>query len=164
MPRPSQNVRNAALQTTDGQTIRLADYAGKTVILELWMSENPSCRAQVPYLVRLKNEFAGKPVEVIALSIEDPATEVEKVRTAARELGLNYTAAFVPRDLALSFAKTENGDGIPIPQTVVLAPDGRIAKHVTGFDPDKDLAEIRRIIEKNSSSVAATPERVRGGA
>lgn len=156
-------VRNAALKTLDGQTIRLADYAGKTVVLELWASWCPSCRAQAPHLVRLKNELSGKPVEIIALSVEDPVTEGEKVRAAARELGLNYTAAFLPRDLALTFAKTENG-GIPIPQTIVLTPDGRIAKHVVGFDPDKDLAEIRRIIEQGAPSVAAVPGILRGGA
>jgi thiol-disulfide isomerase/thioredoxin len=150
-------VRSADLQTLDGRRFRLADYAGKTVILELWASWCPSCRAQAPHLVRLKNEYADQPdVEIVALSTEDPAASGDKVRQAARELGMNYVTGFIPRDLARTFAKTQNGGGIPIPQTLVITPDGKIAKHTVGFDPANDLPAIRQIIARTSAPAAAS--------
>ncbi len=53
----------------DGKTICLSDYKAKFVILDFWISGCGSCLAQVPYLKKIYDTFAGK-IEIIAINFD----------------------------------------------------------------------------------------------
>jgi thiol-disulfide isomerase/thioredoxin len=57
-----------------GQDKKLSDLRGQVVLLNLWATWCPPCRAEMPALSDLQRDYAGKGLVVLALSDEDPAT------------------------------------------------------------------------------------------
>ena len=75
---------DAELKTLDGKTLRLADYKGKVVVLDLWATWCGPCRQEIPHLVALRNDYAARGVEVIGLTIEDPETTMTMCAISAK--------------------------------------------------------------------------------
>lgn len=57
-----------------GKAMRLSDLRGKTVVLNLWATWCPPCRAEMPALSELQETYAKQGVVVLALSDEDSST------------------------------------------------------------------------------------------
>jgi peroxiredoxin len=73
-----------AMKTIDGETVRLADLAGKVVVLNFWATWCPPCVAEIPDLARLAKEVNQEGGVVIGISDED----VDTIRpfVAARDM------------------------------------------------------------------------------
>ena len=52
----------------------LADYAGKTVVVNFWKTNCSGCIAQLPYLAKLQKMYADQELAVIYISPEDQKT------------------------------------------------------------------------------------------
>ena len=66
------------LSTLDGETVELAQFAGRPVVLAFWATWCPPCRAEIPHLERLEREVP----EVVVLGISDEAeTTLREFRT-----------------------------------------------------------------------------------
>lgn len=136
-------VLETPLRDLDGKTFRLADYAGKVVVLDLWATWCGPCRVEVPHLIELSKEFGARGVEVIGLSTEDPEEATEAVREFAREFKINYKLGW-GREIFLPLLR---GSQPVIPQTFVITRDGRLYKHFAGFNPATGPAKLRQAVE-----------------
>ena len=58
-----------ALQTLDGETIRLSDLRGKGVVLNFWASWCIPCRREMPELVRVYETHRTEGLEILALNV-----------------------------------------------------------------------------------------------
>ena len=100
----------------------LADWRGRTVLLNLWATWCVPCRKEMPALDALEGKLGGAPFEVIAVNIDtrDPG----KPRAWLKEVGidrLGYYAdpsAKVFQDLKLT------GRAFGLPTTVLVDPAG----------------------------------------
>ena len=138
---------DAEIQAVEGSSFKLSDYKDKVVVLDLWATWCGPCRLEIPHLVDVSNEYAGKGVEVIGLTTESPQTDAEKVRDFARDMKINYRLGFARADVAQALM---NGN-YSIPQTFVIAPGGRIVTKFRGFSdriPDMIRAAIDKANEK----------------
>lgn len=136
---------DAEIQAVDGPAFRLSDFKDKVVVLDLWATWCGPCRLEIPHLVEMSNEYAGKGVEVIGLTTENPQADAEKVRDFAREFKINYKLGYARADVAQALM---NGN-YSIPQTFVIAPGGRIVTKFRGFS-DRLPPMIRAAIDKAS--------------
>jgi thiol-disulfide isomerase/thioredoxin len=59
---------------TNGKPAALSDYRGKLVLVNLWATWCPPCRAEMPSLSDLQRDYASRGLVILALSDEDPAT------------------------------------------------------------------------------------------
>jgi thiol-disulfide isomerase/thioredoxin len=60
--------------TLDGKPLRLADYRGKTVLLDFWATWCGPCRGETPHLKRVREAFRGDDrLAIIGLSLDDEA-------------------------------------------------------------------------------------------
>lgn len=50
----------------DGQPVRLADFKGKVVVLNVWATWCAPCLLEMPTLAKLAAEYEGQPVAVVA--------------------------------------------------------------------------------------------------
>ena len=134
---------DTAIRALDGGTFRLSDYRGRVVVLDLWATWCGPCRMEIPHLVKISEEYAARGVEVIGLSVEDPAYDEEKVRDFAREYKINYRLGWADDDWFLTMTR---GNG-SIPQTFVFDREGSMLLHAPGSVPRLPQM-IRQAIEK----------------
>lgn len=64
-PKP---VSKVAFTTVDGVEKTLADYAGKTVLVNFWATWCAPCRAEMPSLNRLQLELGSEDFEVVTIA------------------------------------------------------------------------------------------------
>jgi thiol-disulfide isomerase/thioredoxin len=111
-----------AFKDGSGAEKTLADWHGRTVLLNLWATWCIPCRKEMPALDALEGKLGGPDFEVVSVNIDtrDPA----KPRTWLKEIGvdrLNYYAdntAKVFQDLK------EVGKAFGMPTTVLVDPAG----------------------------------------
>ena len=143
-------VWNTEIQAVDGSPFRLSDFKDKVVVLDLWATWCGPCRAEIPHLVDLNKEYAGKGVQIIGLTTEDPQSQTENVRNFAKEMNINYKLGWASGDIAVPLM-----NGHPnIPQTFVIGPGGSILFHQVGYSanlPDVIRSAISRANGGNAS-------------
>ncbi len=140
-------VRDAELQMLDGKPIKLSDYAGKVVVLNFWATWCGPCQHETPHLVELSNEFKGRGVELIGLSVEDSQSSAEKVKAFASAQKIPYKIGWASEEFALQFVMQGGAQGA-IPQSFVITRDGRLLKHFIGYSPLSTAAQLREAIEQ----------------
>ncbi|MER7047868.1 MULTISPECIES: TlpA family protein disulfide reductase [Streptomyces] len=113
-------------ETLDGKQLDVADLKGKIVVMNVWGSWCPPCRAEAPHFVKVSNELKPKGVEFVGINTRDqnkgPAIAFEK------DYGVEYPSLYDPAGKLIvnGFPK---GTLAPqaIPSTVVLDREGKIA-------------------------------------
>lgn len=151
VPAPAGNAATAALPAKilqaefkglDGKAIKLSDYAGKVVVLDMWATWCPPCREEIPHLVEVSKEYGKRGVEVIGLDIDPGQDDAETVRSFAKQFNINYKLGWAEQDVALTLMQGEGS----IPQTLVISRDGRVVAHFRGYSslltPNKMRAAI----------------------
>lgn len=137
------NVLNAQLRTVDGNSIRLADYSGKVLVVNLWATWCGPCRNEIPELVKLYDEFKPQGLEVVGLSTENPDASEGLVRDFVRDFQMRYIVGWAPADVSVALMR---GNGA-IPQSFLVARDGRILKRFVGYNQEVTPPELRKAIE-----------------
>src|SRR5687768_17344541 len=136
-------VFNAELKDLDGASFFLSNYRGRVFVLNVWATWCGPCRLEIPELNKLHKEYTARGVEFVGLTTEDPVAEAARVRTFAREFGMKYK-------LGWGDGKTLQAllaGNYSIPQTFVVAADGRVVTRFRGYS--NVLPELmRRSIEK----------------
>ncbi|MFF4489636.1 TlpA family protein disulfide reductase [Streptomyces sp. NPDC001544] len=112
-------------KTVDGKTLDVADYKGKVVVINVWGSWCPPCRAEANYFAKVSKEYQGKGVQFVGLNTRDssttPAVAFEKGH------GITYPSLYDPTGkLMLRFKKGTLNPQL-IPSTLILDRDGKIA-------------------------------------
>ena len=140
----SQPVLQAENQATTGAPIKLADYSGKVLLVNLWATWCGPCRMETPELVKLNKEFKDRGVEMIGLSTEDPVASAQSVSAFVREYKVDYQIGWATREVALGLMQGRTN----IPQSFIIARDGRILKRFIGFNPQATPSQIKQALEQ----------------
>src|SRR5690349_8334729 len=140
-PRPIPDAENKA---ASGDPIKLANYSGKVMLVNLWATWCGPCRMETPELVKLHKEIQSRGVEMIGLSTEDPAASAESVSEFVREYNVDYHIGWATREVAQTLMQGRTS----IPQSFIIARDGRIVKRFIGFRPDLTPSQIKAALEE----------------
>ncbi len=104
----------------------LADYKGKVVLLNVWATWCPPCRAEMPSIEKLYRQYGPRGLNVVAVSVDDAVSE-DAIRAFARDLGLTFQ---ILHDPAGKIEQTYQTTGYP--ETFVIGKDGVIRKKWIG--------------------------------
>lgn len=126
----------------DGKPVKLADFAGRVVILNFWATWCPPCRKEMPSLARLAASLKGQPVRVIPLSI-DKAEATEKAKAFITQ---NAPLAFY-QDAAMTYPFKFSPPVEGYPTTFLIDKTGRI-RSIAPSDKEWDSPKIRKVIDK----------------
>ena len=77
------------LKTTTGETVKLSDYRGQAVLVNLWATWCPPCRAEMKSIDKVYNEYKDKGLVVLAVNMtyqDDPS----KIAPFVIEQGLTF--------------------------------------------------------------------------
>ncbi|WP_299623291.1 TlpA disulfide reductase family protein [uncultured Tenacibaculum sp.] len=108
-------------ETPDRTPYSLDDFKGKYVFIDVWATWCPPCLAQIPYLQKLEEEYKGKNIEFISISI-DKRDDYFTWNDMVDEKNLGGIQLFANEDL--SFTKAYNIQDIP--RFIFIDPDGNI--------------------------------------
>jgi thiol-disulfide isomerase/thioredoxin len=61
---------SASFADLDGRARRLLEWRGQVVVCNFWATWCAPCREEVPLLVAAKQQYAGKPLEIVGIGIE----------------------------------------------------------------------------------------------
>jgi len=115
------SLAHLAFQKADGSPATLADFAGKTVLLNLWATWCVPCRKEMPALDRLAQSESGTDFAVVPVSIDtqDPG----KPQAFLTEIGVKALPLYAdPSTKIFSALKTE-AMAVGLPTTVLI--DGK---------------------------------------
>ena len=133
----------------DTGTATLADYQGKFILLNFWATWCAPCRAEMPMLDALQEEFGGDTFEVLTLATgRNSPTGIKKFFSEAGVTNL-------PRhqDPKQAVARSMAVLGLPI--SIILNPDGKEIARLIGdaeWDSDSAKAIIAALLTDSSES------------
>ncbi|MDX3537155.1 TlpA disulfide reductase family protein [Streptomyces sp. MB09-01] len=114
-------------ETVDGKTLDTTTLKGKVVVLNVWGSWCPPCRAEAPAFAKVSKELAdaGKDVAFVGINTRDTSTQ--NAVSFEETFGITYPSLYDPAGkLMLRFPKgTLNPNAIP--STIILDREGKIA-------------------------------------
>ncbi len=124
------------LAMLDSSNVKLSKLLGrrKVLVINFWATWCGPCRREIPDLVALQKAYQGnKDVEIIGLTIEDPAQFREAVKAFSKQFEINYKIGFSPVPMFMAFNGTDPRG--PIPQTFIIGKDGKLLEHIKGMRP-----------------------------
>jgi cytochrome c-type biogenesis protein len=114
-----------------GNVHTLSDYKGKTVFLNFWATWCPPCRAEMPEIQELYEDYGENTGDVIILGIASPEVgregTAEEIATFLEENGYEYPVA-MDTDGKMAYAYGINA----YPTTFMIDKDGNVFGYVSG--------------------------------
>jgi thiol-disulfide isomerase/thioredoxin len=145
------SVVDVELRAVSGAPIKLSNYAGKVLLVNLWATWCGPCRLETPELVKLYKEFRPQGVEVVGLSTEDPDDSAEKVKRFVQDYNVNYRIGWSTQDVSITLMQGRDA----IPQSFIISRSGRVVKRFVGFNPIQTPPLIKEAIEEALNEKAA---------
>ena len=145
-----------AFHATNLRTTRpasLDDYRGKVVLVNIWATWCPPCRAEMPSMEKLHKKLDGTDFRIAAVSVDgDPFHPEESqppagIMAFANGLGLTFDILHDP-----SGAIRRSYDIFGVPESYLIDRNGLIVKRVIGAanweDPVNEML-IRRLLSEH---------------
>ena len=142
-------LREATLQTLDGKSLKLSDYADKVVVLNMWATWCGPCRMEMPELIKMSNEYKSRGLVVLGLttSYNEQQGGQQGVKDYVKEHNVPYQQIWDDGSLAIPLVQAVQGRSV-IPQSFVISREGKIIKHFSGFNAYQTPQLMRQAIEE----------------
>jgi peroxiredoxin len=139
----------------DGGLVSLSDFEGeKVVLVNVWATWCGPCVVEMPSMQRLYESLEGEDFEILAVSVDAPAGQVDvggrpggDLRAFADELGLTFPILHDPDGGIQQLYQTTG-----VPESFIVGKDGVIYKKVAGpteWDASENEQLVRRLISSN---------------
>jgi thiol-disulfide isomerase/thioredoxin len=138
-PLPSTAFVDAA-----GQPLNLAAFRGKVVVLNLWATWCAPCRKEMPTLARLQAAYAGRPLAVVAVSL-DTAAETD----AAKAFIAQHRPLAFYQDAKFNFITDLKPTPAGFPTTIIFDRSGQERAIMSG-EADWASPEARAVVDRLS--------------
>ncbi len=153
-PTVDGDVLQFSLPDLDGNIIDQdhPDFRDKVLMVNLWGTWCPPCRAELPHLIRLKKMYGERGFEIIAIEfpvlVNDSEDERRKALARfAEEVGINYTVLLGGHadDLTADLPNLVNTNNFPT--NIFIGRNGKVHSIRTGFY-EGDIPEYEELIQK----------------
>lgn len=115
----------SVVSVANGSKLKLSDLRGKVVLLNFWATWCPPCREEIPSMMKLNSLMAGKPFQMVAVSIDEGGREV--IDSFFKETGLS-----LPTYQDASGASSKSYGVTGVPETFIIDKQGVLVKKVIG--------------------------------
>jgi len=115
-------VPDLAFKDGAGHDRTLADWRGRTVLLNLWATWCVPCRREMPALDALQARLGGPKFQVVAVNID--TRDPEKPRAFLKQVGVTHLAYFTDESAEAFEALKTAGKAFGMPTTLIVDPKG----------------------------------------
>ena len=137
------------LEDLSGKKVSLASYKGKALVINFWATWCAPCKLETPWLVELRNQYAGQGFEVLGVSADDidrgdPQKLSDEKRAIARfvqEMHIPYPVLIDADSISRPYGGLDD-----LPTSFFVDRDGTVIAAQVGMT-SKD--EIERNIKKS---------------
>lgn len=124
-------------KSVDEKKLKLSDYRGKIVVLNVWGSWCSPCRAEAPNLAKVARDTESKDVQFVGINTRD--LDRANAKAFERNYDIDYPSFFDPSGkLILKFPKNTLSPQA-IPSTLILDRKGKIAVRALKELSEKEL-------------------------
>jgi peroxiredoxin len=131
-----------SLRTVDGKKVSLSDYKGKAVLINFWATWCAPCKIEMPWLVALRNQYAGQGFEILGVNADDPGTPRTKLAKFGQEQGLTYPLLIGDDAMSHKYGGVEF-----LPTSFFVGRDGKVVAETAGLvSKDQVEASIKKAL------------------
>lgn len=106
----------------DGKTVTLADWKGRTVLLNLWATWCPPCIREMPSLQKLQVELGGDNFEVVPVSID--LGDDSKPKAFYKKIGLTQLPFYADSTMEIFNTLKKKNLAFGMPTTILIDKEG----------------------------------------
>lgn len=121
-----------SITTLDGKKLKLSDYAGRIVLVNIWAPWCGPCKLETPGFVKMYDEYKDRGFEILSVAV---STNENDVRTFIQKYGVRF-----PVGISDSVGKQYGTYGIP--DNYLFKPDGSLAKRFHGYTREEALRPV----------------------
>lgn len=150
----STSVGGLAFEDATGKAMSLTDYAGKTLLVNIWATWCVPCRAEMPTLDRLEAKRGGNDFQVVAINID--TGDASKPAEFLRKIGADHVA--LHRDPSMSVFDDLKKEGLAfgLPVTLLVGARGCLLAAMNG-PAEWDGADAERLVDAAVKLQAKAP-------
>jgi thiol-disulfide isomerase/thioredoxin len=111
-----------AFQDASGTAKRLADWRGRTILLNLWATWCVPCRKEMPALDALQGKLGGPGFEVVTINID--TRNPDKPKAWLKEVGVSKLTYYADNTAKVFQDLKEIGKAFGMPTTLIVDPNG----------------------------------------
>ncbi|MFT9846672.1 peroxiredoxin family protein [Aneurinibacillus sp. REN35] len=115
------------LKAMDGTEKKLSDFRGKKVIVNMWATWCPPCRAEMPDMQKFYEKNKQKGIEIVAINLTQSEKNKNSVPAFIQEFGLTFPVFL---DEKSEIANTFQVQAIPT--SYIIDSNGIIHQAITG--------------------------------
>jgi thiol-disulfide isomerase/thioredoxin len=111
-----------AFKDAKGRDVALADWRGRTVLLNLWATWCVPCRREMPALDALQALLGGADFQVVAVNVD--TRDPQKPLAFLKEVGITHLAFFSDPSARVFEELKTAGKAFGMPTTLIVDPSG----------------------------------------
>lgn len=143
------DIADVDIELVKGGTMKIKDYRGKVVLLNLWATWCGPCRQEMPHLVKLQEKYGDKGFGVIGLNVgfqdTDEPEPIDEIEAFAKKMRLNYELARVQPELSKKLQKIAQVSAVP--ESFLVDREGKLRGVFIGGGP-KVIAQLKTTVER----------------
>jgi thiol-disulfide isomerase/thioredoxin len=105
-----------------GAPVRLADFKGRSVLLNLWATWCVPCRQEMPALDQLQGALGGPDFTVVAVNVD--TARLERPKAFLKEIGVKNLGFYADSSADILQTLKGAGAGLGLPTTVLVDKNG----------------------------------------
>lgn len=120
----NEPVQNFSFTTLDGRVGMAESLRGKVVLVNFWATWCPYCLHEMPAMEKFYQDYQGKGVEILAISVDD---EASTVASFMRENGYSFPALMINAEQRAAFGEVSR-----LPTSFIIDREGRLRHKISG--------------------------------
>ncbi|MFA6013767.1 MAG: TlpA disulfide reductase family protein [Gallionellaceae bacterium] len=137
-------VQAFTMKDMQGNTLKIADYKGKWVLVNFWATWCPPCEQETPDLVALHNARKDKDLVVIGVALDSKPAGIKQF---AEKHSISYPLVYG----SYTMAEYQVGPVEALPTTFLYDPTGKLVSYQEGLVTAKDIETYIMLKEKHKS-------------
>lgn len=128
------DAKKLSFKDADGKDRTLGEFAGKTLLVNLWAIWCIPCRTEMPELANLKRDMAGENFDVLAINI-DKAASREKVQAFLNDVKADNLVFHRDQTMDIFNQLRRDGLALGLPVTMLIDKNGCLIASFNGSAP-----------------------------